>query len=1227
MTMQTPDFDVDNSKTIKAFSGNREIANSAQAELEQMFAEVGLSKTDEKSDAQEVPSTVQSPVDEKGAQQEENDFFQTAKDNLAEVVPSIGHGVARFAQEAANFAMEAGQFIAEGSPGFAPPQQLEKQAKFDFANNPDFIYQPETTTGQLISGATQFLAPFSGVTKAMKGMQAASAGAKFMKSSSIGSIVDFAFFDPHEERMSNLLQQFPMLQNPFTEYLSANPKDSRAEGRFKNALEGFGLGFMVEGLVSGVKAIRAWRMAKNSADDAVKMEAKLLDRSDELGPQEKPDKAAAAEGATSEGVDQAAPEDNTQKIVDEVKAEVKSERPSQKEVPTIKISETVAGPEDLSQQINQAKNLKDVKRLQQKLTEQFKLKDTESAQVAGRGPLSADKISEFAENIGMTPEKLLERRKGQVFSAEEVFAAESILDGQAKIIDDINQQYRNAAEGSDERRVLSAKLMDEYNFFVAMRDQFTGAGSEAGRSLNAFKQVLEGRNTAQINRAIDEIININGGHASIDVISKGLAKAGDSTKKIGKIAERSTFQSLVRAAHESFINSILSGLSTHAINFASNTGNVVLRVADTATGRVVGKVRKAVFGTAEADIVQAGEAAAQARGAVEGVKETGSKIVAKAKRLPDFMEKSKARLRKAFEMPEEEGYIKATFNAFGEMSSIMSEVLDGTVEGADVLGKVEYHQPAITAENFGAKGNLGKAVDLAGSIIRTPGNALQTSDEFFKLVNKRGSIHQQAIQKAQIEGAAKNWTPKEINARYDELVKNPTEAMEQAAIDASREATYTQQLRAGGVADRFDKLVKSNSAMKWMVPFVRTPSNIIQNAVEHTPIIGLLSPNTRRALKAGGREADIAIAKMTNGLMLIGSSAMLTTQGVIVGNPPANRASKEAWQLSNQKDSIKINGKFYGFDRFDPFGMLIGVGADLAQMGAYMYSDERSEEFNMLSLSAAAVIAENYSPEFMTRNFRDFLTIIGGDETGMNKASRVARKTIANIATGTLIPFSAAFRDLRKEVDPIKRDTRVEVQEKWKLWTEMKNNIMNTIPGLSENLPPRRDMFGRPVHYNPGQAPTTSNAVDVAVQEDNALNRELLRLSDKAPTQVSLEKHEVFSIMPPTRKIEKNNVRVRLNDEQYDKLQLLSAGVGLKAFGGETLEERLAFEVENNYPGIEYAPKNDINKKRVLKKIINTYRKAARAQLIMEDSTVMDELMNKSSQLNDAHNPTNFSGR
>lgn len=149
----------------------------------------------------------------------------------------------------------------------------------------------QTMAGGMVEGMSQFMTGFvpifGAVSKAgalAKAGQATTRAAKLLKSSTARSAIagiatDFTVFSEQEQRLSNLVQQFPELQNPVTEFLAADEDDGVMEGRFKNALEGLGLGLMVDGLVRGFKAVRKGKNVRangGSEDDILRETANEL---------------------------------------------------------------------------------------------------------------------------------------------------------------------------------------------------------------------------------------------------------------------------------------------------------------------------------------------------------------------------------------------------------------------------------------------------------------------------------------------------------------------------------------------------------------------------------------------------------------------------------------------------------------------------------------------------------------------------------------------------------------------------------------------------------------------------------------------------------------------------------------------------------------------------------------------------------------------------------------
>ena len=120
-----------------------------------------------------------------------------------------------------------------------------------------FLGKSKTTAGSFVESTSQFLTGFIPIVgqlgKASKASKALSAFSKSRpvvsnigKGAVAGAGSDFLSFQAQEERLSNLIEQFPELNNPVTAYLAADDNDGEIEGRFKNVIEGL---FIEAGMV------------------------------------------------------------------------------------------------------------------------------------------------------------------------------------------------------------------------------------------------------------------------------------------------------------------------------------------------------------------------------------------------------------------------------------------------------------------------------------------------------------------------------------------------------------------------------------------------------------------------------------------------------------------------------------------------------------------------------------------------------------------------------------------------------------------------------------------------------------------------------------------------------------------------------------------------------------------------------------------------------------------
>lgn len=218
--------------------------------------------------------------------------------------------------------------IPRGVEGFAQSlYDLFDYAAADTLPNWDkrLLGKSETMVGGFVEGTTQFLTgfiPVAGqlgkISKANKALNAFSKArpvtSQVTKAATAGAVSDFLSFQAQEERLSNLINEFPQLANPVTEYLAADKDDGEIEGRFKNVIEGLfleagmvGVGTAFTQTVKAIKKGKKGNLTSEDLQDIVtfnnKMSSEEAYRDFEFGTEQLRTFAADKYGADYEGKD------------------------------------------------------------------------------------------------------------------------------------------------------------------------------------------------------------------------------------------------------------------------------------------------------------------------------------------------------------------------------------------------------------------------------------------------------------------------------------------------------------------------------------------------------------------------------------------------------------------------------------------------------------------------------------------------------------------------------------------------------------------------------------------------------------------------------------------------------------------------------------------------------------------------------------------------------------
>ncbi len=411
-----------------------------------------------------------------------------------------------------------------------------------------------TVTGNVIEAISQFATGFKAAGALAKAGAMGETVGQFLQNPGAlpaivkGALGDLFAFDQHQERLSNVVQQVPALQNPVTEYLAAQPDDSLAEGKFKQAVEGIALGGAGEVLFRGVALMKKGMQAKAAAQEAG---AKLGDIGQPAGAG--PDFSFLGDAA-----DDAMLIRRTK--IEQAEAEVQGEFGKPKQIPA-KPSKSI---DDYEINFARIEGPDDIKRLMNEMVNRPELKV--SIEAERRGTRSNAETLKSAQDIDGF-ESLMQRRTGDAFNAEQIVAGR-------KVYYDTTDKLLEAAKRA---AAPNAGDIDQFNFrkmvatHHAVQKEFMGIRAEAGRALQAWSIPLGGSGQ-QNAQAVSGLLNeFGGGEASKDLAARLVELGGQlNTAQINAITQKAAGARTLDAVAEAWTLGLLTNPQTHVVNLTSN---------------------------------------------------------------------------------------------------------------------------------------------------------------------------------------------------------------------------------------------------------------------------------------------------------------------------------------------------------------------------------------------------------------------------------------------------------------------------------------------------------------------------------------------------------------------------------------------------------------------------------------------------------------------------------
>jgi|GEM_PF-1646787 len=1051
---------------------------------------------------------------------------------------------------------------------------------------------------------------------AVEGLRGGTVALESGKAALAGAIA----FDPHEARLSNLIQDTP-LANPITAWLAADPSDSAAWGRVKTAMESIGLDAAIIGTlkVGGTvwKKLKAGDTEgasrtisdferKRAAEPEVAVEVDEVDPPAPAQTATEPSITPVVEGGengasvaakTPEGQPEAAQAAPAEELSSQPAAKPSVEftpedmagnpaRPGFQDVAkpgllddidvhlenAAKDWDTIQTYGDTTRALSSGKEFRDMGTLWSRFRTDTDVQQYMELAVAHK----AEKLEAEGYKVKLTDAELQKQVNGFAqLTGEDPAQLFGLLQaaGEASRTITAKMQVAGSLAGkafTDASLLAMRRKLGDYSEFgslAEMEAEIARRFSLATEFLTIARDIrAQGGRTVRANRGKPFDPSLFEG-LSKERFYDLLAESGGSPQQLKRLADPSLYRKLTDTVNYMRISSLVSGPKTQLINIISNGYMVAARPME----RILGSIPGAATGNQASRLL---------------LKENLRQYTYMASSFTDgFGQAVKAFTRN-------DGLLSPhSTETRGEMN------VGWQVPGTQGFGK-GYFKPFDSFQNI-----FYNALSIPLSVAGTGPRLLGTADELVKQTVYRSKVaaraHMEGVEQAVEQGlsgkAYKDFIKRHVQTRLDEAFDAEGRGLDAEALREANIATFQQELLPGTLGKGVQGFVSNESTQltRLVLPFVKTPTNVIRYGWKMTPGLNLLQQEYRQMFSgAMGHEAKSqAVGQMAMGTMFVGAAAALSANGMVTGGGPSNPRLKSqllatGWQpysiVTENEDGTKT---YIPFNRYDPIALPFGIIADIqdALHVAQQSGDEELEDTIQASLTGLSL---SLAKQFTSRSY---LLSLNQALEALSDPERAGTVFAGGMAQ-SMVPFSAATRQLSQ--DTYMRDART-----------VTDRMLQVIPGLSETLPPRFNWLGQPILNRQG-----------LWTDDNG------SLVDMETVRLGLEGSSVMG--PPSYKIGFKGGEVDLRDitlttgeNAYTKLQELSGKPGTNA---KPLRDLIAKLMASD--AYQRAPDGDmqtpLTRPWMLARQVSKYREAA-AKRIRMDKNVREGLMKAQRKVKD----------
>ncbi len=391
----------------------------------------------------------------------------------------------------------------------------------------------------------------------------------------------------------------------------------------------------------------------------------------------------------------------------------------------------------------------------------------------------------------------------------------------------------------------------------------------------------------------------------------------------------------------------------------------------------------------------------------------------------------------------------------------------------------EGQRAAITGQRLqeGPLGNIVSdsakdSIDKYAQFIRLPSRLLLTSDEFFKQLAYRRAARLKAamsgieqgirdprdlaahitktvdgivteggrmmseeglVREAGIIADKKGLKGKEkadFIIKYKDDNFNPdSSALMQYAAEEAQYLTFTKELQDKTLGKVLQEATNKLPYLRLVIPFVRTPTNILKFAFERTPFVVALREERQKLLTEFNSPDPILRARARGKVVTAGVTmgalidVAYNNREFITGGGPSNEREKEALMATGWRPySIKIGDTYFSYQRLDPLATPLGVVADIVETGVREEKDFNESWAEHKANALMLALTRNATNKSYLAGIQMWADALGDPDRYVEKLGRnYAGSFVPNLISQMSDYDTQAIKEARSVADVMKK--------------------------------------------------------------------------------------------------------------------------------------------------------------------------------------------------------------